>query len=240
MPSTVWDAELAEVYDLTHAGMFDSAIVGPVVDALAELAGGQPVLEFAIGTGRIALPLAARGLSVSGIELSPHMADQLRPKPGAEAIRVTIGDMTTTRVARSFGLVYLVFNTIMNVTTQEGQLAVFRNAADHLRPGGYFVVEGGVGTSPGRPREVFDMSDDHVGIDTSDDPLLQLCSSHHWWVVGDRLVHRAMQFRFIYPSEMKLMGRLAGLELKERWGGWDKSAFAAGGGNHIAIFQKMD
>ena len=150
-----------------------------------------------------------------------------------------MGDMTRTRVPGAFGLVYLVFNTIMNVTTQEGQVAVFQQAADHLRPGGYFLVEGGVGTSPGRPREVFEMTDDHIGIDTSDDAILQLTSSHHWWVVGDRLVHRAMGFRFIYPSELELMGRLAGLQLKERWGGWDKGPFTVDSENHIAIFEKV-
>lgn len=239
VPSTVWDAELAETYDSTHAGMFDPAVVDPMVDVLVELAGGEPALEFAVGTGRIALPLAARGVDVSGVELSPHMAAQLRSKPGAEAIEVTIGDMTHTQVPGSFGLVYLVFNTIMNVTTQEGQVAVFQNAADHLRPGGYFLIEGGVGTGPGRSPRVFDMADDHIGVDTSDDPILQLTSSHHWWVVDDRLIHRAMGFRFIYPSEMELMGQLAGLQLKERWGGWDKSPFTLRSENHVAIFERV-
>jgi hypothetical protein len=131
-----------------------------------------------------------------------------------------------------------MFNTIMNVRSQDGQIAIFQNAAQHMQPGGHFVVEGGVGLGPGRPREVFDMGDDHIGIDTSDDPVRQLSTSHHWWVVGGRLVHRAMSFRYIYPSELELMGRLAGLRLKERWGGWDKTAFTSQSTNHVAIFEK--
>ena len=238
MDSTVWDAELAASYDLTHAGMFDAAVVSPIVDTLVELAAGRPVLEFAVGTGRIALPLSTRGVPVSGIELSPHMAAQLSSKPGADALGVTIGDMTATRVPGAFGLVYLVFNSIMNVTSQDGQIAIFRNAAEHLEPGGYFVVEGGVALGPGREREVFDMADDHIGIDTSDDPVLQLSSSHHWWVVGSRLVRRSMRFRYIYPSEMDLMGRLAGLRLEERWGEWDKTPFTAASTSHVAVFRK--
>ncbi len=148
-PSTVWDAELAQTYDSTHGGMFHPTVVDPVVDVLADLAAGEATLEFAIGTGRIALPLAARGVTVSGIELSPHMAAQLQVKAGAATVDVTIGDMASTRVPRTFGLVFLVFNTIMNVTSQDGQIAVFRNAADHLRPGGRFLVEGGISMGPG-------------------------------------------------------------------------------------------
>ena len=236
--STVWDSELAETYDSTHADAFHPSVVDPVVDVLAELAGGEPALEFAVGTGRIALPLAARGVTMSGIELSPHMAAQLEAKAGADAVDVTIGDMTTTRVPGTFGLVFVVFNTIMNVTSLEGQIAVFRNAAQHLRPGGRFVVEGGVSMGAGRRPSVFAMDDDHIGIDTFDDPLRQLSSSHHWWVVDGRLVHRAQTFRYIYPSELDLMGRLSGLQLTERWGGWDKTPFTAQSRNHVAVFQK--
>lgn len=236
--SKVWDAELAETYDTTHAGMFDPTVLYPVVEVLAALAAGEPALEFAIGTGRVALPLAGRGVNVSGIELSPHMAAQLAAKPGAEAIDVTIGDMATTRVEGTFGLVYLLFNTIMNVTTQDAQLAVFRNASAHLRPGGLFVMEGGISMGGGRRPQVFAMDDDHIGIDTFDDPLLQILTSHHWWVVDKRLVHRAQTFRYVYPSEMELMATLAGLRLRERWGSWDRAAFTAGSPNHIAVFEK--
>lgn len=238
-PSTVWDAELAQTYDSTHAEMFHSTVVDPAVDVLAELAAREPALEFAVGTGRIALPLAARGVPVSGIELSPHMAAQLQAKPGADAVDVTIGDMTSTRVPGTFGLVFLVFNTIMNVTSQDGQIAVFRNAADHLALGGRFVVEGGISMGAGRRPQVFAMDDDHIGIDTFDDPVRQLSSSHHWWVVENRMVRRAQTFRYVYPSELELMGRLAGLRLTERWGAWDKTPFSAQSRNHIAVFEKV-
>jgi SAM-dependent methyltransferase len=139
--SITWGQGIAVVYDATYAAKFEPPVLGPIVDVLADLAGGRPALEFAVGTGRVALPLAARGIAVHGIELSPHMAEQLLAKPGAEAVPVTVGDMTTTRVPGIFALVYLVANTIMNVTTQDDQLAVLANAGAHLEPGGCFVVE---------------------------------------------------------------------------------------------------
>src|SRR4029077_18926663 len=138
----MWDREVAEVYDQTYRAEFEPSVLDPMVDLLAGLAGGGPALEFAVGTGRVALPLSARGIAVHGLELSPHMAAQLGAKPGADAVPVTIGDMITTRVPGApFTLVYLVANTIMNVTTQDAQLAVFANAAAQLEPGGCFVVE---------------------------------------------------------------------------------------------------
>jgi len=140
MGSITWGREIAEVYDKTYAAESGPSVLGPIVGLLAELARSGPTLEFAAGTGRVALALSARGIAVHGIELSPHMAGQLRAKPGAGAVPVTIGDMTTTRVPGTFQLVYLVANTIMNVTTQDDQLAVFANAAAHLAPGGCFVV----------------------------------------------------------------------------------------------------
>jgi SAM-dependent methyltransferase len=141
MGSITWGPEIAEVYDKTYAAQSAVPVLGPIVDLLAELARGGPALEFAAGTGRVALPLATRGIAVHGIELSPHMADRMAAKPGAGAVPVTIGDMTSTRVPGTFRLVYLVANTIMNVTTQDEQLAVFANAAAHLQPGGCFMVE---------------------------------------------------------------------------------------------------
>ncbi|HSS08948.1 MAG TPA: class I SAM-dependent methyltransferase, partial [Acidimicrobiales bacterium] len=175
MASITWGREVAEAYDAASASMFDPAVLDPTVDFLAELARGGPALELAVGTGRVALPLSTRGVSVSGIELSLHMAEQLRAKPGADAVAVTIGDMTTTRLAGSFKLVYVVWNAIMNVTTQEEQVAVFVNAAAHLEPGGCFVVEVGVPEPhwrrPDELGRVFTMEDDHVGIYTYDDPV---------------------------------------------------------------------
>jgi hypothetical protein len=212
------------------------------VDVLASLAGDGPALEFAVGTGRVALPLSARGVPVSGIELSPHMAGQLRAKPGADAVPVTVGDMTTTRVDGAFTLVYLVFNTIENVTTQDEQIAVFANAAVHLAAGGRFVVEVEVPSiphlPPGERGRVFDLSPGHVGIDTLDDPVGQLLSSHHWTLLDGRWVHGTGQFRYVWPSELDLMARLAGFRLEHRWGGWDRSPFTADSTSQVAVYQQ--
>ena len=188
MSSIVWDRNVAEVYDQTYRAKFEPSVLDPIVDllaGLAGLAGGGPVLEFAVGTGRVALPLSVRGVAVHGLELSPHMAAQLRAKPGADAVPVTIGDMTTTRVSGApFTLVYLVANTIMNVTTQDDQLAVFANAAAQLAPGGCFVVEVIVPqlrrVPPGETARVFTLDPDHVGIETFDDVAGQIAWSHHW------------------------------------------------------------
>lgn len=242
MTSRVWGEEVAKDYDATSAAMFDPAVLGPTVDYLFELARGGPALEFAVGTGRVALELSARGLSVSGIELSPHMAEQMRTKPGAESMQIAIGDMTTTRVKGSFKLVYLVWNGIMNVTTQDEQVAVFENAAAHLESGGYFVVEVGVpkqDRSPtGEPGHVFAMDDDHVGIDTLDDPVAQILSSHHWFEVNGHLVHGSAPFRYVWPSELDLMARVAGMRLLHRWAGWRKEAFTSESASQIAVFEK--
>src|SRR5438046_1207651 len=178
MASISWGKDVAEVYDATSEAMFDPAVLDPAVDVLLELARGGPALEFAIGTGRVALPLSARGVTVQGIELSPHMAERLSAKPGADAVTVTIGDMTTTRVTGAFKLVYLVWNTIMNVTTQQEQVAVFANAAAHLESGGCFVVEVIVPqlrrVPPGEAGRVFTLDPDHVGIETFDDLVGQV------------------------------------------------------------------
>jgi SAM-dependent methyltransferase len=201
------------------------------------------VLEFAVGTGRVALGLSARGLSVSGIELSPHMADQLRTKPGADLVQIAIGDMRTTRVDGTFQLVYLVWNAIMNVTTQDGQVAVFENAATHLDVGGYFVVEVGVPKQDRSPTgelgRVFAMEDNHIGIDTFDDPVAQLLSSHHWFEVNDHLLRHSGQYRYVWPSELDLMARVAGIRLVHRWAGWRKEAFTSESANQVAVYEKV-
>jgi SAM-dependent methyltransferase len=256
MASIMWGAEVARHYDQTSGEMFDPAVLGPTVDFLAERAragasgfdpggsdgAGVRALELAVGTGRVALPLAARGVQVAGIELSPHMADRLRAKPGAEAIHVTVGDMTTTRVEGTFSLVYLVFNTIMNVTTQDEQVAVFENAAAHLAPGGRFVVEVGVPSfadhASAAHGQVFDLSPGHVGIDTHDDPVGQIISSHHWTLIAGRWVRDSAPFRYVWPSELDLMARLAGLRLEHRWSGWDWSPFTAASTKQVAVYRK--
>jgi SAM-dependent methyltransferase len=242
MPSITWGREVAEVYDRTSAAMFEPDLVDPVVNMLVDLARGGPALEFAIGTGRVALPLSARGVSVEGIELSPHMAEQLRTKPGANTIPVTIGDMTTTHVPGEFTLVYLVFNTIMNVTTQDEQVAVFANAAAHLAPGGVFVVEVLVPqlrrVPPTELGRVFTLEDGHVGIETFDDVEGQISWSHHWMQVDGRMVHHSAPYRYVWPSELDLMARLVGLSLRHRWSGWKREAFTSSSVNQVVVYEK--
>ena len=226
---TDWFAgEVAERYDQSTAGM----PVEPVVDFLEPLAAGG-ALELAIGTGRIAVPLAERGVRVAGIDFSPDMVAQLQQK--TDEIPVAIGDMTTTKVDGTFSLAYVVFNSINNVTTQEGQAAVFANVAAHLDPGGCFVVE--VGVLNQQPLEVFDLTDTHVGVDEFDADTQRLVSHHFSLVDGDwrRL---SMPFRAVSPAELDLMARLAEMELRERWGDWDHSPFTAESTKHVSVWEK--
>jgi SAM-dependent methyltransferase len=243
MATIMWEREIAEVYDATSAAMFDPAVIGPTVDRLSELAGSGAALEFAIGTGRIALPLCERGVTVRGIELSPHMVEVLLAKPGAEAIEVTLGDMAATRVAGEFALVYLVYNTLMNVTTLDEQLAVFANAAAHLEPGGCFVVEVVVPQlrrlPPGELARVFTLEPDHVGVETFDDPIGQISWSHHWMNVEGRFVGHAAPYRYVWPAELDLMGRLAGFRQRDRWADWSGAAFNAASTSQVAVFEKV-
>jgi SAM-dependent methyltransferase len=243
MASSVWGPELAGVYDSVYAAEAEPGALAPMVGRLAELAAGGRALELAIGTGRVALALQSRGVPVEGIELSPHMAERLRAKPGAGAIPVTIGDMTTTRVPGAFSLVYLVANTIMNVTTQDEQVEVFVNAAAHLEPGGCFVVEVAVPqlrrVPPGEVARVFTLEPDHVGIETFDDVTGQIAWSHHWMHVGGRLVRHAAPYRYVWPSELDLMARIAGFRRRARWAGWDGSPFTAASERQVAVFEKL-
>ena len=242
MATLIWGADAAARYDAASTGMFDPAVVGPAVDLLAALADEGPALEFAIGTGRVALPLSERGVPVSGIELSPHMAEVLRSKPGAAAVPVTIGDMATTRVPGEFSLVYLVYNTIENLTTQDEQVAVFANAAAHLRPGGRFLLEVEVPSvpriQPGEQGRIFDLSPGHLGVDTHDDPVGQLLSSHHWTLLDGQWVQASGQYRYVWPSELDLMARLAGLRFEARWAGWDRSPFTAASPSQVVVYAK--
>ncbi len=240
MASITWGRELAEVYDAVNADEQDA--VGPIVDLLAELADGGPALEFALGTGRIALPLSARGVPVHGIELSPHMVEQFRAKPGADAVEVTIGNMTSTRLSGAFTLVYLVANTLMNVTAQDEQLDVFANAAAHLGAGGCFVVELIVpqlrGISTAERSRVFTFEPEHVGIETFDDLVGQIAWSHHWMEVDGRLVRHSAPYRYVWPAELDLMARLVGFRLRGRWAGWDRASFTSGSVSQVAVFEK--
>lgn len=234
--------EVAQRYDETSAAMFTPAAVDPVVDVLAELAGDGRALELAIGTGRIGLPLAARGVDVAGIELSADMVEQLRAKDGGDALEVTLGSFADTRVDGAFTLVYLVFNTIGNVTTQAEQVATFRNAAAHLAPGGHFVIEVGVPElrrlPPGQNALVFEARKGKWGIDEYDF-VEQRLVSHHFEDRGDGRVQRtSMPFRYAFPAEYDLMAELAGLHLRHRWHDWDRSPFTGESTSHISVWQK--
>jgi SAM-dependent methyltransferase len=237
-----WGAEVAAAYDSTTASMFEPAVLDPVVDRLVELAAGGAALELAIGTGRVAVPLHGRGVPVTGIELSPHMVDQLRAKPEAASIVVTIGDMATTRVDGSFRLVYLVFNTIMNLTTQDEQVAVFANAAAHLEPGGCFVLEVVVPQlrrlPPGELGRVFDLQPRHVGIETFDDLVDQISWSHHWTDVDGRLLQHSAPYRYVWPSELDLMARLAGLRRRDRWADWRGAPFTSDSASQVVVYER--
>lgn len=243
MGSITWGAELAEVYDASYAAGFEPSLLDPMVDALTELARRGRALEFAVGTGRVAIPLCARGVSVHGIELSPHMVERLRAKPEAEGVPVTIGDMIDTRMVGNFSLVYLVANTIMNVTTQDDQLAVFANAAAHLEPGGSFVVEVIVPqlrrVPPGEVARVFALEPDHVGIETFDDLVGQVAWSHHWMTIDGRQVRHSAPYRYVWPSELDLMAKLTGLSLRARWSGWDRQPFTSDSPSQVAVFEKV-
>lgn len=240
--SDVWDAATAERYDDPSSPMFSPEVLGPTVGFLASLAGEGPVLEFAIGTGRVAVPLAERGIPVSGIELSQATVDQLRTKASPEEIPVVIGDMATTRIDGQFTLVYLVFNTIGNLRTQDEQVECFRNAAAHLAPGGHFLIELGVPAlrllPPGQAAVPFEVTDRHTGVDTYD-TVTQQGTSHHYTRLGDGIYRYSVSnFRYIWPAECDLMARLAGLEPVGRWAAWDRSPFTSASTSHISVWRK--
>ena len=237
----LWGAEVAAAYDASCAEMFDPDVLGPTVDFLARLAGGGRALEFASGTGRVALPLADRGVDVAGIELSEAMVAAMRAKPGMQRVAVTVGDMATTRVPGRFRLVYLVFNTITNLLTQHEQVACFRNAAAHLEPGGAFVIEVIVPAlrrlPPGERFVPFDVSDRHIGVDEYDVVAQRLVSHHHSTTPDGRAVVFRSPHRYAWPAEYDLMGQLAGMELAERWAGWDRSPFTAESTSHVSVWR---
>jgi SAM-dependent methyltransferase len=236
-----FDEPVAARYDESAAEMFDPAVVDPVVDLLVELAGGGRALELGIGTGRIALPLAQRGVPVHGIELSQAMAARLRTKPGGEDTAVTIGDFATTTVDGTFSLAYLVFNTISNLTTQAAQVACFRNVAAHLEPGGCFLVEVGVPAlqrlPPGETFRVFHASETRWGFDEYD-VASQGLTSHHLEIVDGRLERLSIPFRYTWPAELDLMAQIAGMSLRERWSGWKKEPFTSDSRKHVSVWEK--
>jgi hypothetical protein len=232
---------VASHYDERAAAMFDPAVVGPVVELLAGLAGEGRALEFAIGTGRIALPLGERGVPVAGIDSSEAMVARLRAKPGADDIDVAIGDFATTRVDGEFSLVYLVFNTIFNLVTQDAQIACFENAAAHLRSGGRFVIETGVpalqGLPPGQTIIPFRADPDGVSFDVYD-VVTQRFSSQHYVFAEDRVQAYPVEFRYAWPAELDLMARIAGLSLQNRWAGWQREPFTSLSRSHVSVYEK--
>ncbi|WP_343977899.1 class I SAM-dependent methyltransferase [Kribbella koreensis] len=238
--SEVWDEDIATRYDASSAEMFAPEVIGPTLDFLAALADEGSALEFAIGTGRVGIPLAARGVAVTGIELSEPMAAQLRAKdPG---LPVVIGDMATTRVEGEFDLVYLVFNTISNVRTQAEQVECFRNAARHLKPGGRFVIELWVPPirrmPPGQNAVPMRLTDGHLTFDTYD-LATQACSSHHYFTQPDgTTLYSAGNFRYIWPAECDLMAQLAGLESEARYADWHRAPFTADSESHVSVWRK--
>jgi SAM-dependent methyltransferase len=232
--------EVAARYD-EEGGMFDPAVVTPVVDVLAELAGDGRALELAVGTGRIALPLAARGVPVAGIDDSEAMVARLRAKDGGEAIELAIGDFATTRIPGKFSVVFLVFNTIFNLVTQDAQVACFENAAAHLEPGGHFVIETGVPElqrlPPGQTIIPFRAAPDGISFDVYD-VVTQRFSSQHFVFENGRVRAFPVEFRYAWPAELDLMARIAGLELHDRWGGWRREPFTALSSSHVSVYTK--
>ncbi|WP_217133984.1 bifunctional 2-polyprenyl-6-hydroxyphenol methylase/3-demethylubiquinol 3-O-methyltransferase UbiG [Streptomyces sp. AC558_RSS880] len=237
----IWDADAAQRYDTSGTGMFAPEVLEPTVDRLARLAEGGAALEFAIGTGRVAVPLAGSGVPVTGIELSRPMVEQLRTKADEATIPVIIGDMATTAAPGEYTLVYLVFNTISNLLTQAEQVECFRNAARHLGPGGRFVIELWVPElrklPPGQAATVWQSESGYIALDTYD-TLRQHVVSHHFHFDDSR---QAQLFRsphrYIWPAELDLMAQLAGFELESRHADWDGAAFTAESRSHVSVYR---
>jgi SAM-dependent methyltransferase len=236
-----FDEWIATRYRLLWPHLFEAQVLDPAVEFLADRAGRGAVLEFGIGTGRVALPLSRRGLRVHGIELSPAMVEQLRSQPEAFDIDVTIGDFATATAPGTFSLVYLVRNTIMNLTTQDAQVQCFGNAAAHLEIGGCFVIEVVVPPwqwlPPGQAYLPFDVSPQHVGVDEID-VTSQSSWSHHVWTLDHETKKFSAPFRYAWPSELDLMARLAGMTLRERWSDWNRAPFTSESRSHISVWQK--
>ncbi len=241
MAETHFDDWVAEHYEVLWPELFDPAVIEPAVDLLADLAAGGSALELGIGTGRIALPLRRRGVRVHGIELSSAMVARLRAQPGSPEIGVTVGDFATAVVDERFSLVYLLRNTITNLTTQEEQVACFGNAAAHLEPGGRFVIENYVPElrrlPPGETKVVFVATPTHVGVEEYA-VATQLATSHHHWVVDGELRTLSSTHRYVWPAELDLMARAAGMVRRERWGGWGREPFTSESPSHVSVWQR--
>ena len=241
MPTDNFGERAAERYDESTADLSAPEIVDPVVNFLVDLAFNGTALELGIGTGRIAIPLAQRGIRVHGIDLSEAMVAKLRAKPDASDIDVTVGDFATTTVEKRFSVAYLVFNTIMNLTTQEEQIACFQNVAEHLQPGGCFVIEVMVPDlqrlPPGETVRPFTVSATRLGFDEYD-VARQGLISHHYWAFDGKLEGDSIPFRYVWPAELDLMARLAGMTLRERWGGWAREPFTSESTMHVSVWER--
>jgi SAM-dependent methyltransferase len=237
----IWDVDAAQRYDTPGVGMFAPEVLGPTVDRLAEYAGSGRALEFAIGTGRVAVPLAERGVPVTGIELSGPMIDQLRGKVDQERIPVVVGDMATARAPGEYTLVYLVFNTISNLLTQAEQVACFQNAARHLTPGGRFVIELWVPElrklPPGQHATVWQSEPGYIGLDTYDVAQQQIVSHHFHFGGGTQAQLFRSPHRYIWPAELDLMAQLAGFQLESRHADWAGTAFTAESRSHVSVYR---
>jgi len=241
VPEDVFDAWVAKHYADLWPHLFEPDVVEPAVSFLADFAGGGRALELGIGTGRLGLPLSRRGVPVAGIELSTAMVDQLQSQPGSAAIDVTIGDLSKARVEGAFNLVYLVRNTIMNLTSQDDQVECFLNAARHLSQGGFFVVENVVPPwqrlPPGESIVPFDVSPGHLGFDEIDVATQRSWSHHYWFLDGETRTFSA-PFRYVWPAELDLMARVAGLVLHARFSDWDRAPFTATSRSHVSVWQQ--
>jgi SAM-dependent methyltransferase len=241
MPENYFDERIAESYEAKWPELFEPAVVEPAVRFLAELAGTGAALELGIGTGRLAIPLSRRGVGVHGIDLSPAMVAQLQAKPGTDHIGVTIGDLATTRVGGRFKLAYLVRNTITNLTSQDDQVACFGNVAAQLEPGGCFVIEVYIPQlrrlPPGETIHAFTVTPTHLGFEEYD-VATQIAFSHHYWVVDGHLERLSTPHRYVWPSELDLMARLAGMPLRERWADWTRAPFTSDSRSHVSVWEK--
>jgi SAM-dependent methyltransferase len=242
MPEDHFGEQVAASYDESSADMFEPSVLDPAVEFLAGLARDGAALELGIGTGRVALPLSRRGVPVHGIDLSEAMVARLRAKPGAERIGVTVGDFATTTVDGRFSVAYLVFNTIMNLTSQDEQVACFQNVAAHLEPGGRFVIEVGVPPlqrlPPGETVRAFAVTPTYLGFDEID-VVSQGLISHHYTAQDGHLELHSVPFRYVWPSELDLMARIAGMRLQERWSGWRREPFTSNSRTHVSVWEKL-
>jgi len=239
--SEIWNAQTAQRYDTPGTGMFAPEVIGPTVEVLARLAGDGRALEFAIGTGRVALPLFERGVPVTGIELSEPMIEQLRTKAGQDSIPVIAGDMATARAPGTYSLVYLVFNTISNLLSQAEQVECFRNAGRHLAPGGRFVIELWVpelrSLPPGREATVWTTEPGYIGLDTYDVLTQQIVSHHFHFGDGPQAQLFRSPHRYIWPAELDLMAQLAGFTLESRHADWSGTEFTADSRSHVSVYR---